>query len=50
MSGAICEDEAICTQLLSLLRLTFSTRIFSIDMNTCVQLSCPDKEIEQCLF
>ena len=49
MCTAICEDEAICTQLLSLLRRTFSTRLFSIDMNTCVQLSCFDKEIVQCL-
>ena len=49
MRGGICEDEAICTKLLSLLRQAFSTRLHSTDMYTCVQLSCFDKEIVQCL-
>lgn len=46
---SICEDEAICTNFFRCFATTFSIRLFSTDTNICVQLSCFDKEIVQCL-
>jgi hypothetical protein len=48
MSFAICEDEAICTELLRCFVATFSIRLFPLNeyLRPVVMF---DKEIVQCL-